>query len=64
MSSELPCRHSPSGRSYLYAAHKHADPRLVGTRRLMLIPNYLSTNCWKNVYKLIMPYALRAYPTV
>ena len=48
---------SSSERSYLYAAHKHVDPRLVGTRRLMLTPNYLSTNHQKNVYKLIIPYA-------
>jgi len=33
------------GRSYLYAAHKHVDPRLAGTRRLMkLTPDYLTIN--------------------
>ena len=28
----------------LYAAHKDIDPRQVGTRRLMLIPSYFTTN--------------------
>ena len=35
----------PGGRSQLYAAYKHVDPRPVGTRRLvMLTPDYLTTN--------------------
>lgn len=34
----------PGGRSQLYAAHKHVDPRRVGTRRLMMLtPTYLTT---------------------
>ena len=33
------------GRSQLYAAHKHSDPRLIGTKRsMMLIPSYLTTH--------------------
>ena len=35
----------PGGRSELYVAHRHEDPRQVGTRRLMmLIPHDLTTN--------------------
>ena len=35
----------PHGRSQLYAPHKHTDPRLVETRRLiMLTPDYPTTN--------------------
>ena len=30
---------------YLHADHPHGDPRLVGTRRLMMLtPSYLTTN--------------------
>ena len=32
----------PGARSQLNAAHKHVDPRLVGTRRLTLTPNDLT----------------------
>ena len=35
----------PGGRSQLYAAHKHEDPRLAGTSSLvMLTPDYFTTN--------------------
>ena len=41
----------PPGKSQVYATHKHIDPRLVGTRRVMMLaPNYLTNNqseeCW------------------
>ena len=48
MAFELFCRYwnpQPGGRSYLYAAHRHVDPRPIGTRRLMMLtPDYLPTN--------------------
>ena len=49
----------PSVREKLHADHKHVDPRLVGTRRLMMLtsnitPSDLTTTNSKDVYKLIM----------
>ena len=42
LSFELFCRYWKV--EVLYVAHKHVDPRSVGTRKLMLTVNYLTTN--------------------
>ena len=48
----------PGGRSSLYIAHKHVDPRQVGTRRLMMLTSVTSlpTN-QKNDHMLIVGFA-------
>ena len=53
----------PGGRSQLYAAHKHVDPRMVGTRRLMMLtPTTSPRPSQENVHEPITPYKTPHYP--